>query len=311
MPVIGVVILPICAIAVGMSAACCGDRCGFKHLLADGAFLMLSAFCGFGSCRVNDPIAGAVSRYIGLVAALALMPVIGVVILPICAIAVLMGSCQRREGVADLTIRISCHIAVNGAEAVCIEAVALRCRHRDGNGVGRCAKLAIRHSRRPCRCANGVQGVIGSGGRGCRGFAVFRGGNRQRNTVDLAGIGCLIPCEDTISGQIIRMILSISAVCNCVGNIIRLCNVTAVLKLQHYSIDIRLIRLYRTRYWFSENVFVYGGRKLNVFRKGGFYKLGFREALTDLVTQGRQLDLDLQTGSDNIRILQLEGSGQG
>ena len=90
MPVIGVVILPIRAVAVGMTAACCGDRCGFKHLLADGALLMLSAFCGFGSCRVNDPLAGAVSRYIGLVAALALMPVIGVVILPLRAVAVAM-----------------------------------------------------------------------------------------------------------------------------------------------------------------------------------------------------------------------------
>ena len=88
MPVIGVVILPLCAVAVGMSAACCGDRCGFKHLLADGALLMLSAVGGFGSCRVNDPLAGAVSRYIGLVAALALMPVIGAVILPLCAVAV-------------------------------------------------------------------------------------------------------------------------------------------------------------------------------------------------------------------------------
>ena len=79
-PVIGSVILPLCAVAVGMTAACCGDRCGFKHLLADGAFLMLSAVGGFGSCRVSDPLAGAVSRYIGLVAALALMPVVGIVI---------------------------------------------------------------------------------------------------------------------------------------------------------------------------------------------------------------------------------------
>ena len=65
---------------------------------------MLSAFCGFGSCRVNDPLAGAVSRYIGLVAALALMPVIGVVILPICAIAVGMSAacCGDRCGFKHL-----------------------------------------------------------------------------------------------------------------------------------------------------------------------------------------------------------------
>ena len=87
-----------------MTAACCGDRCGFKNLLADGAFLMLSAFCGFGSCRVNDPLAGAVSRNIGLVAALALVPVIGVVILPICAVAV--GMARRRILIGGLNLHI-------------------------------------------------------------------------------------------------------------------------------------------------------------------------------------------------------------
>ena len=92
MPVVGAVILPLCTVAVGMIAACCRDRCGFKNLLADGAFLMLSAVGGFGSCRVNDPLAGAVSRNIGLIAALALMPVIGVVILPLGAVAVGMAS---------------------------------------------------------------------------------------------------------------------------------------------------------------------------------------------------------------------------
>lgn len=88
MPVVGAVILPLCTVAVGMIAACCGDRCGFKNLLADGAFLMLSAVGGFGSCRVNDPFAGIVSRNISLIATLALIPVIGVVILPLGAVAV-------------------------------------------------------------------------------------------------------------------------------------------------------------------------------------------------------------------------------
>ena len=104
MPVVGAVILPLCTVAVGMSAACCGDRCGFKNLLADGAFLMLSAVGGFGSCRVNDPLAGAVSRNIGLVAALALMPVIGVVILPIRAVAV--GMAGRRILIGGLNLHI-------------------------------------------------------------------------------------------------------------------------------------------------------------------------------------------------------------
>ena len=104
MPVVGAVILPLCTVAVGMSAACCRDRCGFKNLLADGAFLMLSAVGGFGSCRVNDPLAGAVSRNIGLIAALALMPVIGVVILPLGAVAVGMiaACCRDRCGFKNL-----------------------------------------------------------------------------------------------------------------------------------------------------------------------------------------------------------------
>ena len=104
MPVVGAVILPLCTVAVGMSAACCGDRCGFKNLLADGAFLMLSAVGGFGSCRVNDPLAGAVSRNIGLIAALALMPVVGAVILPLCTVAVGMSAacCGDRCGFKNL-----------------------------------------------------------------------------------------------------------------------------------------------------------------------------------------------------------------
>ena len=75
MPVVGAVILPLCTVDVGMSAACCGDRCGFKNLLADGAFLMLSTVGGFGSCRVNDPVACAVCCCVGLIATLALVPV--------------------------------------------------------------------------------------------------------------------------------------------------------------------------------------------------------------------------------------------
>ena len=281
-----------------------GVVCGFAELLALGAGTAMGGIIILRPC-------GEVVGFKLHITACAASGMLAVVQHRPIAVAMRMGGCQRREGVADLTIRISCHIAVDGVDAVCIEAVAARCGHRDGNGVGRCAKLVIRHRRGPFRCANGVQGVVGSGGRGCGGFAVFRGGNRQRNAVDLAGIGCLVPCEDTISGQIIRMILSVSAVCSLVGNIIRLCNViTAVLKLQFYRIEIRLIRRYRTSYWGGENVFVYGGRKFNIIRKVCAYKLGCREALTNLVIQRRQLDLDLQTGSDNSIILQFEGSGQ-
>ena len=105
-PVIGVVILPICAVAVGMAAACCGDRCGFKNLLADGAFLMLSAFCGFGSCRVNDPLAGAVSRFvIFVVATRTFVPVVCRIVFPIRTICMTESSIHRYEGIccADCT----------------------------------------------------------------------------------------------------------------------------------------------------------------------------------------------------------------
>ena len=125
-PVIGVVILPLGAVAVGMSAACCGDRCGFKNLLADGAFLMLSAVGGFGSCRVNDPLAGAVSRNIGLIAALALMPVVGAVILPLGAVAVDMA--RRRILIGGLELHIIAGHGEGGSRlgGVCQSDIALQ-----------------------------------------------------------------------------------------------------------------------------------------------------------------------------------------
>ena len=162
MPVIGAVILPIGAVAVGMSAACCGDRCGFKNLLADGAFLMLSAVGGFGSCRVNDPLAGAVSRNIGLIAALALMPVIGVVILPLGAVAV--GMAWRRILIGGLELHIIAGHGEGGSRFgdVCKSDIALqhdplvkdlaclRCVRRNGhNGVLR--DLVCDE----CPCSNG------------------------------------------------------------------------------------------------------------------------------------------------------------
>ena len=148
MPVVGAVILPLCTVDVGMSAACCGDRCGFKNLLADGAFLMLSAVGGFGSCRVNDPLACAVCCCVGLIAALALMPVIGVVILPLGAVAVSMAwrriligglelhliaghgeGCSRLGGVCQSDIALQHDPLVK-------DLACLRCVRRNGhNGV--------------------------------------------------------------------------------------------------------------------------------------------------------------------------------
>ena len=132
MPVIGVVILPLCAVAVGMSAACCGDCCGFKHLLADGAFLMLCAVGGFGSCRVNDPLAGAVSRNIGLIAALALVPVVGAVILPLCTVAVGMSAACC----GDLQLELDRAVGIIILYQLCVLAVYLQL-HIVGKGHAR------------------------------------------------------------------------------------------------------------------------------------------------------------------------------
>ena len=165
-PVVGAVILPLCAVAVGMSAACCGDRCGFKHLLADGAFLMLSAVGGFGSCRVNDPVACAVCCCVGLVAALALMPVIGVVILPLGAVAVSMA--WRRILIGGLNLH---SITGHGEGGGCLGGVCqgdialqhdplvkdlagLRCVRRNGhNGV---LRDLVRDR---CPCGNGSRAL--------------------------------------------------------------------------------------------------------------------------------------------------------
>ena len=159
---IGVVILPLGTVAVGMSAACCGDRCGFKNLLADGAFLMLSAVGGFGSCRVNDPLAGAVSRNIGLIAARALMPVVGAVILPLGAVAVDMA--RRRILIGGLELHIISGHGEGGSRlgGVCQSDIALqhdplvkdlaclRCVRRNGhNGV---LRDLVRDW---CSCGNG------------------------------------------------------------------------------------------------------------------------------------------------------------
>ena len=176
-PVVGAVILPLCAVAVGMTAACCGDRCGFKHLLADGAFLMLSAVGGFGSCRVNDPVACVVCCRVGLIAALALMPVIGVVILPLGAVAV--GMAWRRILIGGLNLH---SITGHGEGGGCLGGVCqgdialqhdplvkdlagLRCVRRNGhNGVlldlvgDRCA------SGNGCRTLDDCDRELGLGG---------------------------------------------------------------------------------------------------------------------------------------------------
>ena len=154
---------------------CCGDRCGFKNLLADGAFLMLSAVSGFGSCRVNDPLADAVSRYIDLVAALALMPVIGAVILPICAIAV--GMARRRILIGGLNLHIITGHGEGGGGAGLVSQRYAACLNDPLNEVcsGRSLRRngdlnALHGAGDRCACGNGCRaagdgnGVIPQGG---------------------------------------------------------------------------------------------------------------------------------------------------
>ena len=123
---------------------------------------MLSAVGGFGSCCVNDPLAGAVSRNIGLIAALALMPVIGVVILPLGAVAV--GMAWRRILIGGLELHIIAGHGEGGSRlgGVCQSDIAfqhdplvkdlacLRCVRRNGhNGV---LRDLVRDE---CSCGNG------------------------------------------------------------------------------------------------------------------------------------------------------------
>jgi len=123
------------------------DRACVAYRAADGAFLVLRAvlkLCGF---LIGLPDIG-VSRYIGLVAALALMPVIGVVILPIRAVAV--GMAGRRILIGGLELHIIAGHGEGGSRlgGVCQSDIALqhdplvkdlaclRCVRRNGhNGV--------------------------------------------------------------------------------------------------------------------------------------------------------------------------------
>ena len=183
MPVVGAVILPLCTVAVGMIAACCRDRCGFKNLLANGAFLMLSAVGGFGSCRVNDPLAGTV---------------IGVVILPLGAVAV--GMAWRRILIGGLELHIIAGHGEGGSRlgGVCQSDIAFqhdplvkdlacfRCVRRNGhNGVLR----DLVRDRCPC----------GNGGRALddRDRELGRGGASDEPC--LAAVGALAGVENSFA----------------------------------------------------------------------------------------------------------------
>ena len=104
------------------------DRACVAYRAADGAFLVLRAvlkLCGF---LIGLPDIG-VSRYIGLVAALALMPVVGAVILPFCTVAVGMVKvvvalvASARVTLPPSTTHLSKTLPVSGASAVTVTTV--------------------------------------------------------------------------------------------------------------------------------------------------------------------------------------------
>ena len=100
---IGVIITAACIVGVAAVGELVDDRILAALGTANVAFLVLDAGCLLGSGLVDLPLEAVWCR-VGLVAALALMPVIGVVILPIRAVAV--GMAGRRILIGGLNLHI-------------------------------------------------------------------------------------------------------------------------------------------------------------------------------------------------------------
>ena len=158
---IGVITTAACIACVAAVGKLVDDRILAALGAANGAFLVLDAGGLLGSGLVDHP-QEAVSCIVGLVAALALMPVIGVVILPLGAVAV--GMAWRRILIGGLELHI---IAGHGEGGSCLGGVCqsdialqhdplvkdlacLRCVRRNGhNGV---LRDLVRDE---CPCGNG------------------------------------------------------------------------------------------------------------------------------------------------------------
>lgn len=158
---IGVIITTACIAGVAAVVELVDDRILAALGAANGAFLVLDAGGLLGSGLVDLPLEVVCCR-VGLVAALALMPVIGVVILPLGAVAV--GMAWRRILIGCLELHI---IAGHGEGGSCLgdvcqsdialqhdplvkDLACLRCVRRNGhNGVLR--DLVCNE----CPCGNG------------------------------------------------------------------------------------------------------------------------------------------------------------
>ena len=158
---IGVIITAACIVGVAAVGELVDDRILAALGAANGAFLVLDAGGLLGSGLVDHPLEAVCCR-VGLVAALALMPVVGAVILPLGAVAV--GMAWRRILIGCLELHI---IAGHGEGGSCLgdvcqsdialqhdplvkDLACLRCVRRNGhNGVLR--DLVCNE----CPCGNG------------------------------------------------------------------------------------------------------------------------------------------------------------
>ena len=100
---IGVIITAACIVGVAAVGELVDDRILAALGAANGAFLVLDAGGLLGSGLVDHPPEAVCCR-VGLIAALALMPVVGAVILPLCAVAV--GMAGRRILIGGLNLHI-------------------------------------------------------------------------------------------------------------------------------------------------------------------------------------------------------------
>lgn len=144
---IGVIITAACIVGVAAVGELVDDRILAALGAANGAFLVLDAGGLLGSGLVDHPLEAVCCR-VGLVAALALMPVVGAVILPLCTVAV--GMAWRRILIGGLELHIIAGHGEGGSRlgGVCQSDIALqhdplvkdlaclRCVRRNGhNGV--------------------------------------------------------------------------------------------------------------------------------------------------------------------------------
>ena len=122
---IGVIITAACIVGVAAVGELVDDRILAALGAANGAFLVLDA-CGLlGSGLVDHPLEAVCCR-VGLVAALALMPVVGAVILPLCAVAV--GMAWRRILIGGFELHIIARHGEGGSRFgdVCQSDIALQ-----------------------------------------------------------------------------------------------------------------------------------------------------------------------------------------